>query len=128
MVTRHSGVSNARRKTEDVGGLVRIAVVASQALHHAERVGRTFEELRKLLVVECESCTLRRVRTCLTCGRICLVGGPSQYGRWRQDGCLGTRRELRMLAMPVSRLLVGMADTEHGRVVEGAAKDLHPKR
>jgi hypothetical protein len=33
-----------------------------------------------------------------------------------------------MPAMPVSRLLVSTADAEHGRIVEGAAEDLHPER
>jgi hypothetical protein len=78
MVTCHFRGSKARWKTEDVGRLVHIAMVASQALHHAEGVGRPFEELRKLLVVEFESCTLRRVRTRLPCGRIGPVGCPGQ--------------------------------------------------
>ena len=121
-------MSKARRKTEDVGGLVDIRVVAPQALYHAERVGRPFEELCKLLVVELQSRALRRIRTRLPCGRIRLVGGPSQRGWWPQGGRLGAFTELRMPTMPVGRLLVGMADAEHGRVIEGAAKDLHPKR
>ncbi len=36
-------VSKARRKTEDVGRLVSIAMVAPQALDHAECVGRPCE-------------------------------------------------------------------------------------
>jgi hypothetical protein len=102
-------------------------MVAPQAFDHTERVGRSFEELRELLVIQCESCSLRRVGTRLPCGRIGLVGGPSQNGWWGQDGHVGTFMERRMPAMPIGRLLVGIADTEHNRVVERAAKDLHPK-
>jgi hypothetical protein len=86
MVTRHPGVSKIRGKPEDVSRLVRIAVVASQALHHAECVGRSFEELRQWLVGERQSCPLCRVGTRLPRGRVSLVGGPGQYGWWRQDG------------------------------------------
>ena len=76
-LTRLPGaVSKARRKTEDVGRLVSIALVTSQAFDHAERVGRSFEQLRELLIVECEAGALCRLRTGLPCGRIRLIGSP----------------------------------------------------
>ena len=62
-------------KLKDIGWLVSIAVVAPQAFDHAERVGRPFEQLRELLVVERESCALRRLCTGLACCGISLVGG-----------------------------------------------------
>src|SRR4051812_1793351 len=96
MVTRHTGVSTTRWKTEDVSRLVRIAVVASQALHHAERIGRPFEELRQLLVGELQSCPPRRIGTRFPCGHISLLGGPGQYGWWRQGGRLGAFTKLWM--------------------------------
>ena len=122
------GVSKARRKTEDVTRLVLIAKVPPQASHHAERVGRPFEELGELSVIELESCALHGVQARLLCRRIRLAGGPSQYGWWRQSWHFGALTERRMPAMPVGRLLVSMADAEHGHIVEGATQDLHSKR
>jgi hypothetical protein len=69
-----ASVSKARRKTEDVGRLVSIAMVAPQAFDHTERVWCPFEELRELLIVEPETGALRRLHTGLTCCGISLIG------------------------------------------------------
>ena len=49
-------------------------MVTPQAFDHAERVGRSFEELRELLVVEPETGALCRLCTGLACGGISLIG------------------------------------------------------
>ena len=126
--THQASRSKVRRETEGVGRFVAIALVASQALRHAERVVSPFQELGELLVVVGQSCPLGSVRSCLPCGCLDLVGCQSQYRGWSQIGYLGIGNEPWMLTMPVSRLLIGMADTEHRRVVEGTTEYLHPQR
>jgi hypothetical protein len=49
-------------------------MVTPQAFDHAERVGRPFEQLRELLVVERQAGALRRLRTGFPCYSISLVG------------------------------------------------------
>src|SRR5262252_1120864 len=103
-------------------------MVTPQALDHAKRVGRPFEQLRELLIVECQAGALCRLRTGLACCDICLIGSTRQNWWWRQGGYLSSGAELRMLLLPAGRLLIGMANAEHRHLVEGPTKYLHPER
>src|SRR5712691_7828606 len=121
-------VSQARRKAENVGGLVGVAVVAPQAFDHVERVGRPFQQLGELLVVQLETGTLRRLGAGLPRGGVSLVSSAGQYRRRCHYRRLCASAQLRMLAIPAGGLLVSMADAEHRRFVEGPAEDLYAKR
>src|SRR5712691_9830523 len=118
-------VSQARRKAENVGGLVGVAVVAPQAFDHVERVWRPFQQLGELLVVEIEAGTLRRLCAGLPRLGVSLVSSAGQYRRWCHYRRLCASAELRMLAIPAGGLLVGMADAEHRGFVEWPAEDLY---
>src|SRR6266545_6390682 len=125
---RGASVSKARREAKDVGWLVGIAVVTPQAFGHAERVGRPFKQLGKLLVVEMETSALCRLGAGFPCGGVCLVGGARQYRRRGQYRHLRVYNELRMLLIPAGRPFVGMSDAQYRGFVEWPAKDLQPER
>src|SRR3989442_10660232 len=81
-------VSQARRKAENVGGLVGVAVIAPQAFDHVERVWRPFQQLGELLVVEIEAGTLRRLCAGLPRLGVSLVSSAGQYRRRGHHGGL----------------------------------------
>ena len=66
---------HARRKAKNIGRLVGIAVITPQAFDHAKRIGRPFQQLSELLVVQLEAGTPRRVCAGLPRFGISLVSG-----------------------------------------------------
>ena len=128
MATRRAGGSKARRKAENVGRFIAEVLVASQAFDHGESVWRSFQELGELLVGECQPCSPCALQTNLPRGGLGLVSGSSQHRRWRQFGRLSTSLELRMLAMPVGRLLICMPDAQQRGLIEGPPQNLHTER
>src|SRR5215467_8916928 len=103
-------ISKARWKAKNVGWLVAVAVITPQALHHAERVGRPFKQLGELLIVQIQTGTLHRLGAGLPRGNVSLLSGAGQSWRWGHARRLRAGAELRMLAIPAARLLVGMAN------------------
>src|SRR2546428_1459813 len=117
-------VSQARRKAENVGGLVGVAVIAPQAFDHVERVWRPFQQLGELLVVEIEAGTLRRLCAGLPRLGVSLVSSAGQYRRWCYFRRLCASPGRRILAITVRGVAGIMARRGHRRCVARPARVL----
>ena len=103
-------------------------VVPAQPLHHAERVGRALQQLRQPQVVELQPGSLRCLHAEIARLGIDRLGAPREHRRRRDLRRRGAADQRRAPGVPVRGLLVGVADTQDGRLVERPTDDLHAER